>query len=70
MELEHSTLFQLLERDTVREQHHASRDVLLQLLRATYRGERRSALPRLDTLDSLTITLSSEVLTFAKRQAS
>ena len=69
VELEHSTLFQLLERDIVREQHHASRDVLLQLLRATYRGERRSALPRLDTLDALTITLSSEVLTFAKRPA-
>jgi len=69
VELEHSTLFQLLERDTVREQHHVNRDVLLQLLRATYRGERRSVLPRLEALDTLTITLSSEVLTFGKRPA-
>ena len=67
VEREHSAMFQLLDRAIVREQHHAGREVLLQLLRATYRGERHSALPRLDTLDTLTVTLSSEVLTFVKR---
>lgn len=67
VEREHSAMFQLLDRAIVREQHPASREVLLQLLRATYRGERHSALPRLDALDTLTITLSSEVLTFARR---
>ena len=69
VEREHSALFQLLDRVVVREQHHASRAVLLQLLQATYRGERHSALPRLAALDSLTITLSSEVMTFVRRSA-
>lgn len=70
VEREHAPMFQLLDRASVREQHQASREVLLHLLRATYRGERHSALPRLDALDTLTITLSSEVLTFTKRLAS
>ena len=69
VEREHAAMFQLLDRAIVRERHHASREVLLQLLRATYRGERLSALPRIDALDTLTITLSSEVLTFARRPA-
>jgi 23S rRNA (guanine745-N1)-methyltransferase len=67
VEIEHSPMFHLRDRDIVREQHLASREVLLQLLRATYRGARRSALPRLDTLDTLAVTLSSEVLTFTRR---
>jgi 23S rRNA (guanine745-N1)-methyltransferase len=67
VEAEHSALFELISRDTVREQHRVTRDVLLQLLQATYRGERRSEEPRRHALDTLTVTLSSDILTFAKR---
>lgn len=67
VEAEHSTRFRLLARQTIREQHHVERDVLVHLLRATYRGERRSAETRRTVLDALTVTLSSDVLTFAKR---
>jgi 23S rRNA (guanine745-N1)-methyltransferase len=42
VETEHATLFRLIARDTIREQHRVGRDVLLQLLQATYRGERQS----------------------------
>ena len=67
VEAEHSTLFRLIARETIREQHHVERDVLVHLLQATYRGERRSADTRRTALDTLTVTLSSEVLTFARR---
>lgn len=66
VEAEHATLFRLIARDTVREQHRVHRDMLLLLLQATYRGERHSAEPQKLALDTLTVTLSSDVLTFAR----
>ena len=66
VEAEHATLFRLVARETVREQHRVNRDMLLLLLQATYRGERHSAQPQKLALDTLTVTLSSDVLTFTK----
>jgi 23S rRNA (guanine745-N1)-methyltransferase len=64
VESEHATIFRLLARETVRERHHVGTGLLRQLLKATYRGERHSAQPRLDALGERTVTLSSDVLTF------
>jgi 23S rRNA (guanine745-N1)-methyltransferase len=66
VEAEHATLFRLIARETVRKQHRVNRDALLHLLQATYRGERHSAEPRRLALETLTVTLSSDVLTFTK----
>lgn len=66
VEAEHASLFKLIARETVRERHRVDRDTLLLLLQATYRGERHSAEPRRLALDTLSVTMSSDVLTFAK----
>jgi SAM-dependent methyltransferase len=58
---EHQDHFRLVERTVVRERLHVERAVLLDLLRVTYRGERRSAGPRVDTLTSLDVTMASEM---------
>ncbi len=64
---EHADLFRLVDQRTVRQQHHLDREALLALLRGTYRGERLSASAHVNRLDHLTVTLASEVLTFAPR---
>ena len=58
---EHQGHFRLIERTVVRERRHVERAVLLDLLRVTYRGERRSAAARVDALTSLDVTMASEV---------
>ncbi len=64
---EHEPLFTVVERISVREHRLLERATLQDLLRATYRGERRTAADRVQALDRLKVTLSSDVVLFAKR---
>ncbi len=59
---EHAGQFALEDRFIVKERHTLERDVLGDLLRGTYRGARTSVARRLETLDTLEVTLSTEVL--------
>lgn len=65
---DHTGHFMLVEQITVRERQHLDRGMLLDLLRITYRGERRSAAPRVDALTSLEVTMASEVFLLAPVQ--
>jgi 23S rRNA (guanine745-N1)-methyltransferase len=58
--------FTLVRRSTIEERHHLDAGALRQLLRATYRGERRSATTRADALDALDVTLASDLLVFQR----
>jgi 23S rRNA (guanine745-N1)-methyltransferase len=58
---EHAPFFTVRERVTVRERQRLDGDALRDLLRGTYRGERRSAAERIEALDDLDVTLASEV---------
>ncbi len=62
---EHDTCFTVVERSTVREQRELSRDMLLQLLRGTYRGARASAAARAIRLERMRVTLASDIVVFA-----
>jgi 23S rRNA (guanine745-N1)-methyltransferase len=67
--LEHSIRFELIERFALREQRLLDKTTLRDLLRGTYRGERVSAAARIDALESLRVTLASEVLVFAVKKS-
>jgi 23S rRNA (guanine745-N1)-methyltransferase len=64
---EHTEHFHHVRRITMEERHRVNRATVRQLLRATYRGERRSAAATVDTIDELDVTLSSDLLVFEKR---
>ena len=66
---EHAPLFHLLERGVVRERVRLDVESLRDLLRATYRGARRSASDRVDTLGPLDVTLASDVLVLRTERA-
>jgi 23S rRNA (guanine745-N1)-methyltransferase len=69
---EHGRHFALVERGVVREQQPVARGQLLDLLRATYRGERHSSAARvagLDRVGTLELTTASEWFLFALRPA-
>ena len=63
---EHTEHFRHVRRITMEERHRVDRATVRQLLRATYRGERRSAAATIDTIDTLDVTLSSDLLVFEK----
>jgi 23S rRNA (guanine745-N1)-methyltransferase len=63
---EHATTFTLVDRETIREQHRLDRPQLLDLLSGTYRGVRTSTAARVEQLDSLDITVASELLLLGK----
>ena len=63
---EHSRDFVLVERSTSKKRLDLDRDQLLKLLRGTYRGKRFSESVRVQALDSLAVTLSSDILLFRK----
>ena len=65
--IEHASMFTLIERDTARERHRLGRESLLDLLRATYRGERRSEARQVAALTSMDLTLASDVFVFKPR---
>jgi 23S rRNA (guanine745-N1)-methyltransferase len=62
----HAPFFALVERSAARERHQLGREVLLDLLRATYRGERASLAGRVAALGSLDVTLASEFFLFRR----
>ncbi|MEQ1573214.1 MAG: putative RNA methyltransferase [Vicinamibacterales bacterium] len=64
---EHEALFTLVKRTSIREQPLLTRESLLNLLRGTYRGARRHDAERVETLDSLKVTLASESFLFRRR---
>jgi 23S rRNA (guanine745-N1)-methyltransferase len=64
---EHDALFSVVARSTVREQRLLTRDLLHDALRGTYRGARQRLAPQVDALDSMPVTLASDLLLFARR---
>jgi 23S rRNA (guanine745-N1)-methyltransferase len=64
---EHAADFQVLERTVVRDRRHFPGEGLRDLLRATYRGGRRSAAARAGDLEALDVTLASDVVVFGRR---
>jgi 23S rRNA (guanine745-N1)-methyltransferase len=63
---EHATTFTLVDQQTVREHHRLGRQQLLDLLSGTYRGARASTAARVERLESLDVTVASEILLFRK----
>jgi len=64
---EHAPRFELVERLTVRTRHDLEGDALRDLLRGTYRGARASVASRVEELESLEVTVSSDVVVMTKR---
>jgi 23S rRNA (guanine745-N1)-methyltransferase len=64
---EHDEWFELMERSTLRERQRLDREALVQLLRGTYRGERLSSAPRVASLETMEVTLATDVLAFRLR---
>lgn len=63
----HEPLFWLEERLTTRERHRLEGDQLRDLLRSTYRGARTSAAGRVEDLQSLDVTVSTDIVVFSRR---
>jgi 23S rRNA (guanine745-N1)-methyltransferase len=63
---QHAASFTLIDRVIARERKRLDRDSLRQLLRGTYRGARLSAAGHVATLESLDVTLASEMLLFRR----
>jgi len=61
---EHTPYFTVQERAVVRERRRLDRDALRDLLRGTYRGERQSAVDRVEALTDLEVTLASDLFLF------
>ena len=59
---EHAERFDVVERVTVRTRHRLEGDGLRDLLRGTYRGARTSAADRVEALESLEVTVASDVV--------
>jgi len=65
--IEHDEWFTLLSRDTARERRRIDREALHDLLCSTYRGARLSTVTRVDAIESLDVTLASEILLFQRK---
>jgi 23S rRNA (guanine745-N1)-methyltransferase len=63
---EHAAMFTLVDARIVREHHRLDRPQLLELLSGTYRGARTSSAARVEALESLDVTLASDILLFRK----
>jgi len=63
---EHATTFKVVERLPVREQLTLERGVLLNLLRGTYRGARFKLSGRVEAMQQMDVTLSSEMCLLRK----
>jgi len=59
--------FTVVERTAIRETMTLDREVLLQLLRSTYRGARRREAERVADVESLSLTLASDIVVMRKR---
>jgi 23S rRNA (guanine745-N1)-methyltransferase len=65
----HQTRFELVERSSIGETLTLDREMLLNLLRATYRGARLASAQRVALVDRMQVTLSSEVFVLRKSHA-
>ena len=66
---EHAAHFTLVERLPIREQLTLERDALVNLLRGTYRGARFKLLERVEAIERMDVTLSSEMCVLKKVEA-
>jgi len=66
MVAEHATTFKIVERLPIREQLTLERDALLNLLRGTYRGARFKLSERVEAMQQMDVTLSSEMCVLRK----
>jgi 23S rRNA (guanine745-N1)-methyltransferase len=66
---EHAANFEVLERLPIREQLTLERDALLNLLRGTYRGARFKLSERVEAVERMDVTLSSEMCVLRKVEA-
>ena len=64
----HQPFFSLLDRSTVRSKVEVGRPGLLALLQITYRGARTSAAARVAALNTLQLTMASDLFVFAARE--
>ena len=64
---EHQPFFTLVERSSVREKAALDRDALLNLLHGTYRGARIQTAERVEAIEPMEVTLSSELFVLRKR---
>jgi 23S rRNA (guanine745-N1)-methyltransferase len=64
---DHERLFTPIEQFTTREQHQLSRESLVDLLHATYRGARTSTNARVAMLSSMDVTVASDCVVFQRR---
>ena len=64
---EHDAMFTVADRFTLTEHHRLERDQLRDLLRGTYRGERHATADRIESIDTLEVTLASDVLLFTRK---
>lgn len=62
---EHARHFEVVDRTSVRQGADLTRDDLLLVLRGTYRGERLSTSPRVESLADMRVTFASDIVTFA-----
>ena len=69
MLVEHQSDFDLVDRFAVRERLTLQRQGLLDLLRGTYRGARFTASERIEALEAMEVTLSSEICVLRRRQS-
>jgi 23S rRNA (guanine745-N1)-methyltransferase len=67
MLVEHALAFDLIERLPIREQLTLQRDALLNLLRGTYRGARYKWSERVEAMEQMDVTLSSEMCVLRRR---
>jgi 23S rRNA (guanine745-N1)-methyltransferase len=65
---EHEPHFTVIGRTTARERTRCDRVAIADLLRGTYRGERPREAERVRHLDSLDVTLASDIVVFAPRE--
>jgi 23S rRNA (guanine745-N1)-methyltransferase len=65
---EHTPFFTLTERFSVRNQHALGRGLLMDLLQGTYRGARAGAAARVDMLETLDVTIASDVFVFLRKK--
>lgn len=65
---EHDEHFTVVERVTAREQHVIEHEMLLDLLRGSYRGAREANAEAVGALDRLAVTLASDFLLLAPRR--
>ena len=63
---DHEPLFSVVDRLTIREQHRLDGDAVRDLLRGTYRGERRASAGKRERIDALDVTLASDLIVFGR----